>query len=253
MTSCRHAPSCHILALLIMSFWISMPLLATEDSGMGQKHPGSLAPFDFKATYSVEDGAIVSHNGARFFNRPLYAPNIPAMAFAGDKPQMRFIDAEYCYGTLLLGYAPGESSKWLHEFDHITTRFYPARVVWEISDSSLEGLRIRCEAAALAVGNGMTLKFLVEGQQTGDDVIWAFGGATPKRQDSGVPTIIWELDPSFNPAQTTKGLTPESCAGNRAEASGEAFVLTPPPFQRLSRSSHLRNRLPIRAIGIWQL
>jgi len=85
----------------------------------------------FKALYAVENGAIVSHNGAHFFNRPLYAPNIPAMSFAGDKPQMRLIDAEYCYGTLLLGYARGESSKWLHECDNITTRFYPARVVWE--------------------------------------------------------------------------------------------------------------------------
>ena len=182
----------------------------------------------FKALYGVENDAIVAQNGARFFNRPLYAPNIPAMALAGDKPQIRLIDAEYCYGTLLLGYARGESSKWLHEFDHIKTRFYPARVVWELSDASLDGVRIQCEAAALAVGHGMTLKFSVEGDQTGDKVIWAFGGGRPKRPESGVPTVIWESDPSFQPAETVKGLTPELCAGNRAEASGEGFVLTPP-------------------------
>jgi hypothetical protein len=218
------ATSCS--ALVMGAETVSVPIENPGDGKMKQTHYDSVPPF--KASYAVEDDAIVSHNGARFFNRPLYAPNIPAMAFAGDKPQLRLIDAEYCYGTLLLGYARGESSKWLHEFGTITTRFYPARVVWEMSDSSIEGVRIRCEAAAFAVGNGMTLKFSVEGAQTGDKVVWAFGGGTPKRPDSGVPTLIWELDPSFQPAQTIKGLTPELCAGNRVQASGEAFVLTPP-------------------------
>jgi hypothetical protein len=149
------------------------------------------------------------------------------MTFAGDKPQVRFVDSEYCYGTLLLGYARGESSKWFHEFDNITTRFYPARVVWEMSDSSLGAVRIRCEAAAQATGNGMMLKLSVDGKRAGDKVIWAFGGGTPKRPDSGLPTLIWEFDPSFQPHQTVKGLTPDLCSGNRAETSGEAFILTP--------------------------
>ena len=230
------------LVVLIACAWNRLPAIAagtdvtpvknnsgTVIPGGSKRNKASLESVKpFKALYAVENGAIVSHNGAHFFNRPLYAPNIPAMSFAGDKPQMRLIDAEYCYGTLLLGYARGESSKWLHECDNITTRFYPARVVWEISDSSLNDVRIQCEAAALAVGNGMTLKFSVEGAHAGDKVIWAFGGGAPKRPDSGVPTIIWESDPSFNPAQTIKGLTPEICAGNHAEASGEAFFLTPP-------------------------
>jgi len=128
-----------------------------------------------------------------------------------------------------VSYARGDSSKWFHEFDNITTHFYPARVVWEMSDSSVNGVRIQCEAAALAVGNGITLTFSVEGERAEDKVVWAYGGGTPKRPDSGVPTVIWEFDPSFQPAQTIKGLTSELCAGNRAETSGEAFVLTPPP------------------------
>ena len=180
-------------------------LLGFAEEWLWDTYVHSYSVKSFKAIYAVEDDAIVSHNGARFFNRPLYAPNIPAMTFAGDKPQVRFIDSEYCYGTLLLGYARGESSKWLHEFDTITTRFYPARVVWEISDSSLDGVRIRCEAAALAMGNGMTMKLSVEGEQAGDEVIWAFGGATPKRLEPGLPTLIWELDPSTSTQLDLKG------------------------------------------------
>lgn len=193
-----------------------------------QPAPSAVAgPLEFGAIYAAENGAMVRHNGTRFFNRPLYAPNIPAMTLAGDKPQVRFIDSEYGYGVLLLGYARGGSSKWCHEFDNIKTRFHPGRVVWEMSDSSLGAVRIRCEAAALAQGNGMTVKLSVDDGRPGDQVIWAFGGGTPKNPASGLPTFIWECDPSFQKAQTTKGLTSELCAGNRVETSGEAFVLIP--------------------------
>jgi hypothetical protein len=220
------------ITLIIASFLIGGCGPAIESRSvsipMERTYPESVKPF--KAVYSVEEDAIVSHNGARFFNRPLYASNIPAMALAGDKPQMRLIDAEYCYGALLLGYVRGESGKWLHEFDTITTRFYPSRVVWEISDSSLVGVRIRCEGLAQAEGNGMTLKLTVKGQQAGDKVIWAFGGGTPKTSDQkNMPSNVWVYDPTFHPGQTEKGLTQELCSlGNLARVSGEAFVVTPP-------------------------
>ena len=220
-----------VTTLIIVSFLTGCYLLTKESKSFSvsksKDYPDSVKPFN--AIYTAEDNAIVSYNGTRFFNRPLYAPNIQAITLAGDKPQMRLIDSEYHYGALLLGYVRGESSKWLHEFDNITTRFYPARVVWEISDFSMDGVFIHCEGLAQANGNGMTLKITIKGQLEGDKIIWAFGGGTPKTPDrTDVPTVIWAYDPTFNPGQTEKGLTLELCSfGNLAKVSGEAFVLTP--------------------------
>ncbi|MEI6809332.1 MAG: DUF4450 domain-containing protein [bacterium] len=135
--------------------------------------------------YVAEHGFIVGRNRSFYNNRPLYGDHCPSYVIAGDRPQLRFARSPNIYGCMMLAVKRNLTSKWLHDAVDVTSRYRAGRIEWEIRDPVFEGMTVRWEAIPLPGTEGFTVKVSSTGAQSGDSLIWTFGGAMPFDNVSG--------------------------------------------------------------------
>lgn len=104
----------------------------SSDSGI---HPNLAGHIGRPLRYRPEADDFVIQNGQEYFNRSLYGGNTAFRVDGGDKPEfVLYLPGRG--GNLRLGIVTGGTAKWLKDADHITTRYRPGELVYEIRDSS---------------------------------------------------------------------------------------------------------------------
>ncbi len=164
-------------------------------------------------------GEFVIHNGAEYFNRPLYAPcstthSADFRVDAGDLPEFSLYLPGHG-GNLKLGFiaagatsGSGTASKWAAQADEIVARYRPGRMVYEFRDALLGSGSIRAEILTSA-GSGLLLKIEGTNLPSGTRLAWAFGGVSGRKgQRNG------DIGCEKQPVSLFFQLRPEECYGN---------------------------------------
>ncbi len=174
---------------------------------------GNFAPAAGETTrYSATQNAVVGINQGRFFNRPMYINNDAAFVLVGDKPMAKFASGGTIHGKFFVGLVRGGTTKWLHNCGTVTAAYRPAHFTWLISDPAFPNLAVTLETVALTGNYGFAASASATGVQTGDKLVWAYGGATAPGGN-----LNTTLDPYRNTAQLTESFTPASCASNQVQ------------------------------------
>jgi len=130
--------------------------------------------------YSVKDGgfyiskARLSYNAVLYgeFNQNIFVGELPKFwlhrhwialdcGLPGREEEMRQRfgiegrnGADAKFGKLLLGISEGDKSKWLHEFENISTTFIPGRVLYSLQDNLFPGIKVILEVMPSAKDKG---------------------------------------------------------------------------------------------------
>lgn len=170
--------------------------------------------------YRPDNGDFVIENGCEFFNRPLYGGNTAFRVDAGDKPEFSlYLPGRG--GNLRFGFKTAAGTKWLHETQHITARYRPGEMLYEIRDVLLgrDGL-VRVSAVALHRTEALVVRIVGENIPAGAELVFAYGGVNGKRgrRDGDIGTEAVPIGEYFQ-------LKPEFCRDNRYTLTEGAFVL----------------------------
>jgi hypothetical protein len=127
--------------------------------------------------YKPDGEDFVLVNGNRRFNRALYGGNTAFRAEAGDLPEFGLY-MPGMGGNLKFGLIVNNKSKWLINAEHITARYRPGSMIYDIIDPLLNNGSLQITVLALYEKEGMIVK--VEGKNIPANVklFAAFGGAT---------------------------------------------------------------------------
>jgi len=172
--------------------------------------------------YTVENGSIVGKNMDRYNNRPLYINNTNAFILAGDQPIARLVKDQYLYGTFMLAIERNGKAKWLQQCDQRTSIYHPGCMNWEITDAAFPGLKVKLEIIPMASTTGMAVRASAEGIQSGDQLIWTFGGAQWRKDQN----LSWKLDVMGQPELLTWGFVAGESKNNQVETSGTASFVS---------------------------
>lgn len=182
--------------------------------------------------YAVHDGAIIGENGAFYNNRPLYCPHFDAAVLGGDRPVLRFLEANHVYGTFSAALVRDGQSKWFQDYSDVTLEYRCGHITWRLKDASMPGVTVVLDAVPIQAAVGFAVKLRVEGALENDRVIWAFGGAHAEHR------AMWAWDPILLPpfdAWThtlstilSRGVETAKCRDNQIRVGGGCFQLTPP-------------------------
>ncbi|MEO7298208.1 MAG: DUF4450 domain-containing protein [Verrucomicrobiota bacterium] len=182
--------------------------------------------------YTAEGREIVMHNGTYFNNRPLYcSPRTEGVVMAGDRPFLRFLAKPYVHGSFSAAIVRDGAGKWFHEYSEVESRYRCGRMTWRITDSTLPEVSVTLDAVPLKDAAGFALRLKVQGQRSGDKLVWAFGGA---KSDAN-PRLNWDPIMRGNPdvcktgdprkPELMFGMIPEWCVRNQVKIEGQAFRL----------------------------
>jgi hypothetical protein len=188
---------------------------------------------DGKLRYRADHAEIIGRNGPYFNNRPLYCRlNTDGAVLTGDRPLARLIAKPYLHGALAFALARAGEAVWLHDCAEIEARYHCGRMKWRCADPVLPSVEVTLTVVPLTDVAGFAAHLHVAGAKSGDQLIWAFGGA---QLEDGDPRWKWDPVMRGNPDITRsgdprrpllfQGLVPEFCAGNVATFNGPAFRL----------------------------
>ena len=169
------------------------------------------------SSYTAENGAIVGRNTGRYNNRPLYINNTNAFVLTGDQPIARLAKDQYLFGTFMLAIERKGKAKWLQQCEKITSIYTAGKMVWEVADKDFPGLKIKIEVVPMASTTGMAIRASAEGWQSGDQLIWTFGGTQWRKGQN----LSWKLDVMGQPELLAWGFEPIECKNNSIEISGQ--------------------------------
>jgi len=149
----------------------------------------------------------------------LYVNNTNAVVFAGDQPIARLVKDSLMYGTFMMAIKRGDQGKWLHQFDHIVSKYHGGKMLWILSDTQFPDLKITVDVLPLANSIGMAVRCCAQGAKDSDRLIWAFGGAVgPKKKISIWPEdYTWDMDVSYYPDILNWGFEATDCKNNKVE------------------------------------
>ena len=181
--------------------------------------------------YEVDGTTIVGRNGPYYNNRPLYCPHGPAAILAGDRPLLRFIEADQVYGTFSVALVRDGKGIWLDRCANVEMRYRCGRCTWRIADPALSGVKVVWDAVPLDGVPGFAARIRVDGAQEGDRLIWVFGGAHAQGN------ALWAWDPVLAPqteawstslsAVLQRGAEPANARDNRVVIDGDVFRAAP--------------------------
>ncbi len=174
--------------------------------------------------YQPEGTDFVINNGPEYFNRPLYGPNTAFRVDTGDRPQF----ALYLPGrggVLRLGVVIGSKALWLDDAAHITARYRPGSMLFEIGDPALGNGTLLITAIPSAGVDGLVVRVEPRGTPAGTELAWAYGGANGERGTRDV-----DIGTERQPVTRWFQLLPAHCSGN-------TFLLTPGGFTLNSKAA----------------
>jgi hypothetical protein len=171
--------------------------------------------------YIPENDSFVIVNGTHRFNRPLYCGQTPVLVYAGDLPEF-LLSLPGKGGTLALGIATTEGGKWLTACDHITARYCPGSMVYEVGDSLVRGGRIGLEILPPHGRRGFICRLTTSNRCPDFDLVLALGGA------SGFMAGRANLDLTGYTTEDAALFRPEDCQDNAFEIFTGGFRLQAP-------------------------
>jgi Domain of unknown function (DUF4450) len=172
--------------------------------------------------YTPQGEDFVIHNGAEFFNRPLYGGHTGFRVDGGDKPEfLLYLPGRG--GNLRLAVRTLAGSRWLHEAASITTRYRPGELHYEIRDPLLGEGELALVALATSGTEGLLIRVEGRGLPAGAELAWAYGGVTGQRgaRDGDIGTESVPISRYFQ-------FQPAFAAGNRIALGNDGFVLAAP-------------------------
>ena len=168
------------------------------------------------------DGAdIVIANGKNHFNRPLYGSNTIFFVYASDVPEI-MMALPGKGGTLWLGMAVGETSKWLWEAENVVARYRAGAMRYEIRDTLLGPGTLTVDVVPLIEAEGAIIQVGASANAAPVDLVWTFGGA------SGFMLGAWNFDTAGYCAEAATLFKPEDCAKNEYKLTETGFELRAP-------------------------
>jgi hypothetical protein len=168
------------------------------------------------------DGAdIIITNGKNHFNRPLYGSNTAFFIYASDVPEF-LLSLPGKGGTMWLGIAVGDSSKWLHEAENVVTRYRAGAMRYEVRDPLLGPGTITIDVIPMGKVKGTMLGIRTSENTAPVDFVWSFGGA------SGFKNNGWDFDTALYCPESATLLKPEDCAKNEFKIREGGFELRAP-------------------------
>jgi hypothetical protein len=171
--------------------------------------------------YRPEGADFVIENGAEFFNRSLYGGDTAFRVDGGDKPEfVLYLPGRG--GNLRLAIRSVEGAKWLHDAEHVVTRYRPGQLLYEVRDPLLgpNGV-LRVDALAYDQTEGLVVRVTAENTEPGLELAWAYGGVNGQRgaRDGDIGTERVPISQYFQ-------LQPEFCRGNKLHIGDGCFTLT---------------------------
>ena len=150
----------------------------TSTSGL---QPNLVGQIGRPLRYRADHGDFVIENGAEYFNRSLYGGNTAFRVDGGDKPEFTmYLPGRG--GNLRLGISAGGSVKWLKDANHITTRYRPGELIYEIRDPAFGGESlVTVEVLAYADTEGLIVRARTNHISGDAQLIWAYGGVNGQR------------------------------------------------------------------------
>ncbi len=130
--------------------------------------------------YAPDGEDFVISNGSRRFNRALYGTNTGFRIEAGDLPEFALY-LPGMGGNLKFGLIRAGSGKWLTEADHITARYRPGAMLYDIRDALLGDGRLLLDVLAMPDAEGVLIRAVFENVTDELTLLWCFGGASGKR------------------------------------------------------------------------
>lgn len=170
--------------------------------------------------YRPDGPDFVIDDGREFFNRSLYGGNTAFRVDGGDKPEfLLYLPGRG--GNLRLALRSPAGAKWLQDAAHVTTRYRPGELLYEIRDPLLgAGAALRLEVLAYAQTEGLIVRATADQCAPDLELIWAYGGINGQRgaRDGDIGTERVPISQYFQ-------LQPEFCRGNGLELGADAFTL----------------------------
>jgi len=168
------------------------------------------------------DGAdIVIVNGKNRFNRPLYGSNTAFFIYAGDLPEV-LLALPGKGGTLWLGIAAGDASKWLSEAEKIEARYRAGAMRYEVRDALLGPGALTVDVVPMGQAEGAVIWVTLSEKAPAVDLVWTFGGA------SGYMLGAWNFDTACYVPEAALLFKPEDCAKNEFKLTEAGFELRAP-------------------------
>jgi Domain of unknown function (DUF4450) len=173
--------------------------------------------------YRPEGTDFVIDDGAESFNRPLYGRHNAFRVDGGDKPEfVLYLPGRG--GNLRLALRAGNSAKWLQDAAHVTMRYRPGSLLYDIRDPLLgvHGL-LQLQVLSMTRTDGLILRATLSGtelQSAPVEVIAAFGGVNGERgvRDGDIGTEAVPISQWFQ-------LRAEFCRDNVIAATAHGFEL----------------------------
>jgi len=170
--------------------------------------------------YRPDGPDFVIDNGAEFFNRPLYGGNTAFRADGGDRPEfLLYLPGRG--GNLRLAVRTPAGAVWLHQAAHITTRYRPGELRYEIRDPAFgSGAVLSVAVLAYARTEGLILRTEAQGLAAGAELVWTYGGVTGARgvRDGDIGTEKVPISEYFQ-------FQPAYAGGNRITLGAQGFTL----------------------------
>jgi hypothetical protein len=207
---------------LVFSIWA----IACEAQQLGAARvtPNLVDNIDRPLRYRPDGADFVIENGAEFFNRPLYGGNTAFRVDGGDRPEF------VCYlpgrgGNLRFGLRAAGEAKWLHTAAHVTMRYRPGMLLYEIRDPLLgDGAELRLSAVALDRTEGLVVRVEARNVAPGIELVWAYGGMNGQQGARG-----GDIGTERVPISEWFQLQPEFCRDNAFELGANTFTLRARP------------------------
>jgi hypothetical protein len=173
--------------------------------------------------YRPDGDDFVIDNGAEFFNRPLYGGNSAFRVDGGDKPEFSlYLPGRG--GNLRLGVCVASSCIWLHDAAHITTRYRPGEMHYDVRDGRWgAGARVSVVALAYAATEGLGVEVRAAGLPANAQLVVAFGAGDGKRgrRDGDIGTEAVPIGEYFQ-------FAPDHARGSRIETTDNGFRAVAP-------------------------
>jgi Domain of unknown function (DUF4450) len=224
----RHAIVLGCAALVAALAGMLLPARASAQTAPGERlpRPNLIANIERPLRYRPDGADFVIENGSEFFNRSLYGRNTAFRVEGGDRPEfVLYLPGRG--GNLRLGLKTASASKWLHDAAHITTRYRPGELLYEIRDPLLgERNVLRLEVLASHRTDGLLMRALLSGADAVADpvrLIVAFGGVDGERgaRDGDIGTEAVPISEWFQ-------LQPRFCRDDVVAVTGSTFEVRSP-------------------------
>ncbi|MCR4414457.1 MAG: DUF4450 domain-containing protein, partial [Thermoguttaceae bacterium] len=186
----------------------------------GEPQRGPLPRLARQLRYRPEGPDIVIENGGNRFNRPLYGSNTAFFVYAGDLPEF-LLCLPGKGGTLRLGIASGDRSKWLFEADRVVARYRAGAMQYVIRDGLLGPGSLALDVLPRPESEGVVLRVSPSADAKAGELVWAFGGASGFNQWTNLDTC------GYCP-ESVCWLKPEDCEKNQFQIIPTGFELRSP-------------------------